>query len=115
MTSGLPLFLKILCEVEEQEGGAPLRVTVQYTGLSEPAEGAVPWGAEKLTTTGILDPGFGDGPVEYADVESVSVWCEFHGGRNSPIAQAKFDKLSAAFEGFQSVRLNKNTLTWTLR
>jgi hypothetical protein len=112
MTSELPLFLKMLCQVEEEEGGAPLRVTVQYTGLSDPVEGMAPWGLDKMTETGILDPGFGGGPVEYADVRSVSVWCELRGGRKAPIAQTKFDNLSAALKKLHSVDFNADRLTW---
>lgn len=113
MSSELPLFLRILCEVEEE--GAPLRVTVQYAGLSEPVEGTAPWGVEKLTSTGILDPGLGGGPVAYVDVQAVSVWCELRGGRKAPIAQATFDKLIAALGEFQSVDVTTDRLTWTSR
>lgn len=105
----------MLCKIEEEEGGAPLRVTVRYTGMSESTEGTGPWGIEKMTKTGILDPGFGDGPVEYADVQSLSVWCELRGRRKAPIAQLKFGKLSAFLEDFQSVETTSDRLTWTAR
>lgn len=71
--AGLISFLRALCTLYQRGEGASGRVRVRYSGdESEYLERAPPRQTDILED-GLLDPGFGSGPVCYSDLDSIEV------------------------------------------
>jgi hypothetical protein len=66
-------FAEAMHRADSAEDGPALWVTVTYKGSTDQYDEWAPVRLEDMTENGIRDPGFGSGPIEYADVAAVIV------------------------------------------
>jgi hypothetical protein len=73
MKAPIRLFLEAMYEAEHSADGPPLRVQVKYRGDATSYEEWSPVRLNDITEEGLLDPGFGSGPVSYSKIEQLVV------------------------------------------
>lgn len=73
-------FAEALTRADRSRDGARLCVTVTYSGNPERYDEWAPLRMEDFLEDGIRDPGFGSGPIRYADIDALFV----HASLNTP-------------------------------
>lgn len=66
-------FIEYIYEAEISDGGPPLWIVVNYKNGGDSYDGWPPVSASSITDKGLIDPGFGSGPVLYSDLSKVFV------------------------------------------
>ncbi len=71
--SHLVRLLMALNASYERDDAAPNRVHVKYRGDECVYKEWVPRRISDITSSGLLDPGFGSGPIDFADMDYIEV------------------------------------------
>ena len=110
----LKLFVECLHHTEmSEDAGSRLRISVTYADSEEPFDQWVPTTASSITTSGIADPGFGSGPVSYAEVRRILVHATPKSGTVSEEYARKFDLLCKLTEQMRLVRTESEGISFT--
>lgn len=72
--SNLISLLRALNVSYERDDAAPNSVHVKYRGDERVYKERVPRRLSDITHSGLLDPGFGSGPIDFADLDYIEVW-----------------------------------------
>ena len=108
----LTKFVGNLQDVEYSGEGPPFHLSVKYRGDNSVYVGwPLPRG-EYITSTGLRDPGFGSGPVEFSQIEWVSVHSAPQHHPSSPAYRAKFSQFIAAVQSLTGVSVTGEAVTY---
>lgn len=67
------MFMEALHKADYSDQEAPLWITVKYRNSQAEYDEWSPVRLDIIKEEGMLDPGFGSGPVSYADIERVAI------------------------------------------
>lgn len=115
--NSLKKFIELIQETEfEVINSQSLNLEIKYSGDDKIYLGfPLPQG-NYLTRNGILDPGFGSGPVNYKDIDIVRVLAN-PVKRDNPIPNKEYNitymKLAKKVIANSNIRIHKNNIEWS--
>jgi len=108
----LARFVASLQDAEYSTAASPFNLSVKYRGDDSVYFGwPLPRG-QYITSTGLQDPGFGSGPIEFSDIEWVSVHAVPRHHPNSESYRAKFLCFSDAVRSIDGVSISAEVVTY---
>ena len=113
--ASMQLFLEALHEAEYSIDGPALRVQVKYRGEALIYEEWPPVRPEAITRTGLLDPGFGSGPINYRDIECLVVPSVSRLAPESNDYARKFARLVALVATIPGAEVRPDAITFESR
>lgn len=105
-------LLSALNRTYERDEAAPNSVHVKYRGDDSVYKEWVPRRLSDITRNGLLDPGFGSGPISFDDLDCIEVrlvdWTaeKPHGGKRD------FFDVIEAVEGKADLELSEGRVSW---
>lgn len=112
-TQAIGRFAYALADADDAQGPS-LVVRVKYRNNPSVCDEGAPWGRLKVDEDRITDPGFGSGPVSFADIEWISVARVPKKPVNVPGHIKKFDTLVALCSGIEGVLITADSVTLIL-
>lgn len=105
-------MLRALCAIYERGQGPSASVHVRYRGDDAIYKEWAPRRQTDIKDDGVLDPGFGSGPVSYSDLELVEVRLADWVAQKGEQGRKDFGALKSELACRSNLELTDGVITW---
>lgn len=106
-------FLRALCAINERDHVPAGNIRVKYRGDDTIYEQWVPQRQTDIVEDGLLDPGFGPGPVYYSDIDLVEARLSDWVAQKGELGRDEFLELRGMLEDHHGLEVRVEAITWT--
>jgi len=110
--SGLIPFLRALCALRGRDCVPAANIRVKYSDEDIVYEQWVPQRETDIVRDGLLDPGFGSGPVYFTDIDLVEARLSDWVAQKGELGRSEFHKLRGMLAGQAGLDVGQEVVSW---